>query len=256
MKKILSIIIVLCFVLSGCVTPEKNTAFQTSTIDALLAGVYDGKMTCGELLEHGDFGIGTFNHLNGEMVILDGTVYQVRSCGKVFTPGPKQKTPFATVCEFESEKVVPLKSGLDYEGFKKQLDKVAPNQNFFYAIKITGKFKTMKTRSVPEQHKPYPPLKEVTKHQPEFNMENISGTVVGFRCPPYVKGINVPGYHLHFISDDKTKGGHILKFELLNGECEIDILNQYFLTLPVDDKEFAETNLSINRSKELDEVEK
>jgi len=72
----------------------------------------------------------------------------------------------------------------------------------------------------------------------------------------YVKGINVPGYHLHFISDDKTKGGHILKFELLNGECEIDILNQYFLTLPVDDKEFAETNLSINRSKELDEVEK
>jgi acetolactate decarboxylase len=190
------------------------------------------------------------------MVVFDGIVYQVRSNGKVYQPESSQETPFATVCQFEAEKVLSLKPGLDYEGLKKQLDKIAPNQNLFYAIKITGKFKTMKTRSVPEQHKPYPPLKEVTKHQPEFNMENISGTIVGFRCPPYVKGINVPGYHLHFISDDKTRGGHILKFEILSGECEIDILNQYFLALPVDDKEFAETNLSINRSKELDEVEK
>jgi len=256
MKKILSLIIVLCFVISGCATPEKNTAFQTSTIDALLAGVYDGNMSCGNLLKHGDFGIGTFNHLDGEMVTFNGVVYQVKSNGKVYKPDSAQETPFATVCEFVPDKVIPLKSELNYEGLKKQLDKVAPNQNLFYAIKITGKFKTMKTRSVPEQHKPYPSLKEVTKHQPEFNMENISGTVVGFRCPPYVKGINVPGYHLHFISDDKTRGGHILKFELLAGECEIDILNQYFLTLPVDDKEFAETNLSINRSKELDEVEK
>jgi len=182
MKKILSLIIVLCFVISGCVTPEKNTVFQASTIDALLAGVYDGNMSCGDLLKHGDFGIGTFNHLDGEMVVLDGIIYQVRSNGKVYKPDSTQETPFATVCQFESEKVVLLKPGLNYEELKKQLDKVAPNQNLFYAIKITGKFKTMKTRSVPEQHKPYPLLKEVTKHQPEFNMENISGTVVGFLC--------------------------------------------------------------------------
>ena len=114
----------------------------------------------------------------------------------------------------------------------------------------------MKTRSVPEQHKPYPPLKKVTKNQPEFETKNVSGTIVGFRCPPYVKGINVLGYHLHFISDNRTRGGHILSFEIKNGECEIDVLNQYFLMIPINDKEFTGTDLSINRAKELKEVEK
>ena len=256
MKRSLYLIIVLCIIISGCVIPEKNTAFQTSTIDALLAGVYDGDMSCSDLLKHGDLGIGTFDHLDGEMVILEGKVYQVKADGKVYKPDLSLKTPFATVCQFKTDEIIPVKSGLNYDGIEKLINKYAPNQNLFYAIKITGKFKSMKTRSVPEQHKPYPPLKEVTKNQPEFNMENISGTIVGFRCPPYVKGINIPGYHLHFISDDLTRGGHILSFEIKDGECEIDVLNKFFLTLPIDGKEFGKTDLSINRVKELKAVEK
>ncbi len=256
MKRILCLVIgVVVILVSGCATAPKDVVFQTSTIDALLAGVYDGDMSCGNLLKHGDLGIGTFDHLDGEMVIIDGTVYQVKSDGKVYTPELSINTPFATICRFDPEKSVSIKAGSDYEAIKSLLDEYAPNQNLFCAIKIRGKFSAMKTRSVPAQKKPYPALKVVTSNQPEFEMQNISGTIVGFRCPAYVKGINVPGYHLHFISSDHTQGGHILSFEVAAGECEVDILNEYYLTLPLYTKEFAETDLSKDRSKELEAVE-
>jgi acetolactate decarboxylase len=98
-------------------------------------------------------------------------------------------------------------------------------------------------------------LKEVTKNQPEFDMKNISGTIVGFRCPPFVKGINVPGYHLHFLSNDKSKGGHVLEFELSDGELELDVLNRYILQLPKETEDFAHTDLSKDRGRELEDVE-
>ena len=245
-----------CLFVFGCTTIPKDTVYQTSTIDALLAGVYDGDLTIGQLVKHGDFGIGTFDHLDGEMVLLDGKMYQIKADGKVYSPGLLNKTPFATVCKFTAEKNISIRPGTDYMLLKQLIDKYIPNKNLFYAIKITGKFKRMKTRSVPAQKKPYPPLKEVTKNQPEFHMKNITGTIVGFRCPPFVKGINVPGYHLHFISDDQTRGGHVLDFEIEESICEIDILDQYFLKLPKNTEDFAKTDLSKDRERELEDVEK
>jgi acetolactate decarboxylase len=256
MKRTLAFAIVLCLLLSGCATRTENTVFQTSTIDALLAGVYDGDMSCRSLLKHGGFGIGTFDHLDGEMVLVDGNIYQVKADGKVYEPDLSTRTPFATVCHFNPEIRVPINPGSDYGAIEHLIDKYAPNQNLFCAIRITGQFAMMKTRSVPAQTKPYPPLQEVTSHQPQFHMENVSGIIVGFRCPAYVKGINVPGYHLHFISDDRTRGGHILAFEIVQGEGQIDILDNYFLTLPSDTRAFAETDLSKDRSIELKNVEK
>ena len=84
---------------------------QTSTIDALLAGVYDGEMSCRELLTHGDFGIGIFDHLDGEMVVLNGTVYQVKIDGRVYQPAKELKTPFASVCFLSQSKKLSLKPG-------------------------------------------------------------------------------------------------------------------------------------------------
>ncbi len=255
MRRIVYLMAILAILFTGCATSNKNIAFQTSTIDALLAGVYDGDTTCGELLKHGNFGIGTFDHLDGEMVVLDGIIYQIKSDGNVYLPEKTLKTPFATVCKFNADSTIPIKEGSSYDDIKALIDKQAPNQNLFYAIKITGNFSAIKTRSVPAQKKPYPPLKVVTSNQPEFPMQNISGTIVGFRCPAYVKGINVPGYHLHLISDDKTKGGHILSFNIKNAVCEIDVLNNYFLALPADAEAFANTDLSKDRSKDLHAVE-
>lgn len=255
MKRLCYLIIGLTLIFSGC-SAQKDIIFQTSTIDALLAGLYDGDMSCGDLMKHGDLGIGTFDALDGEMILLDSRIYQVKADGKVYVPDPSLKTPFATVCFFKPEKVLKIGTSMDYEGIERLIDQAAPNQNLFCAIRITGNFKSMRTRSVPGQKKPYPPLREVTADQPEFDMKNVSGTIVGFRCPPYVKGVNVSGYHLHFISSDKNQGGHILSFEMLEGRCEIAVLNQFFLRLPEDIKDFGDTDLSKDRSKELKEVEK
>jgi len=114
----------------------------------------------------------------------------------------------------------------------------------------------MKTRSVPAQAKPYPPLTEVTKNQPIFDLENVTGTLVGFRAHEYVKGIGVPGYHWHFISDDLTSGGHVLEFSFDNGIVEIDVCNRFLLILPEDEGDFSRIDLSQDRSEELDEAER
>ena len=245
----------ICILVSGCGTSAQNTLFQTSTIDALLAGVYDGDLSCRHLLNHGDFGIGTFDRLDGEMVVLERTIYQVKGDGRVYKADPNCRTPFAAICYFHPEKTISINTSTDYKGFERLIDAAALNQNLFCAIRVTGQFRSMKTRSVPAQKKPYSPLKEVTRHQPEFNMNDVSGTIVGFRCPSYVSGINVPGYHLHFISRDRTQGGHILSFEMLEGRCDVDILDQFFLRLP-ETKDFAELDFSRDRSKELNDVEK
>jgi acetolactate decarboxylase len=229
--------------------------YQASTIDALVAGVYDGEMSYDSMMKHGDFGIGTFDGLDGEMLLLDGELFQIKSDGKVYRPSSTVKTPFAAVCNFAADTSLDLQAGTDFPGLKTLLAERFPNQNLFYAIKITGKFKAMLTRAVPGQKKPYPPLQVVTRVQPEFPMQNVSGTIVGFRCPPYVKGINVPGYHLHFISDDRTQGGHILSFDMISGACQVDMLDQYSLALPTKTQGFAETDLSKDRSKELEEAE-
>jgi acetolactate decarboxylase len=242
--------------LSGCATPPRDTLYQTSTIDALLAGVYDGDLTCRDLLRHGDFGLGTFNRLDGEMIVLDGIVRQVRSDGRVLKPNLETTTPFAAVCRFTPERLVVLDRPADLAAVGQRLDRAEPDSNRFCAIRITGRFSLVKTRSVPPQGKPYPPLKAVTAHQPEFTMTNVEGTVVGFRCPPFVAGLNVPGYHLHFLSADGARGGHLLAFELERGVCELDTLSQLFLRLPRASTGFGRTDLSTDRSGELKAVER
>jgi acetolactate decarboxylase len=246
----------LALLLAGCATPPRDTLYQTSTIDALLAGVYDGDLACGRLLKHGDFGIGTFDKLDGEMILLDGTVYQVKADGRVHRPSPATLTPFAAVCRFTPEQTVPIGAAMDLNQVEAAIDQALVQSNHFQAIRITGRFKTVKTRSVPAQAKPYRPLKEVTANQPVFPMESIEGTIVGFRCPPYVAGLNVPGYHLHFISADRTRGGHVLAFEMEPGAVHIDTLNQFFLRLPEQGSAFSAIDLAKDREAELKTVEK
>ncbi|MBN1141697.1 MAG: acetolactate decarboxylase [Deltaproteobacteria bacterium] len=256
MKKFIVALLALLLVLGCAPSIPPNSVTQTSTIDALLAGVYDGEMTCGELLRYGDLGIGTFDRLDGEMVILDGIVYQVRSDGGVYRPAAATRTPFATVCRFGPEQTVPLTQKLDFAGLRRVLDTHIPDPHRFYAFRITGQFSKMRTRSVPAQQKPYPVLAEVAKTQPEFEMTDISGTIVGFRCPSFVKGINVPGYHLHFLSADRRKGGHILGFELVSGCAEIGAGNRFMLIMPKKSEQLNRLDLSRDRSAELERVEK
>lgn len=243
-------------VLAGCgKTASQQEIFQTSTIDALLAGVYDGDFTVAELLERGDLGLGTFDALDGEMVVLDKSCYQITSDGKARKADPRQLTPFATVCRFAPEQSFQIGKKTTYAQLRQMIDARATQPNLFYAIRITGSFETAHTRSVPPQQKPYPPLKEVTAQQPEFHLTETRGTIVGFRSPAFVKGLNVPGYHLHFINQERTAGGHLLDCTLLEGICQIDVVSGYELRLPAS-QTFGQTDLTSDRSAEIDAVEK
>jgi acetolactate decarboxylase len=248
-------VLILLALLAGCATAPKNTLTQVSTIDALLAGSYDGQMTTGQLLRYGDFGIGTFDGLEGEMIVLDRQVYQARADGTVVLMPTNATTPFASVVSFVPDKTPGITDVLTQKTFQTRVDDLAPNQNLFLAVRFDGYFTSMKVRAVPKQEKPYPPLAEVTEQQSVFEYIGISGTVLGFRCPSFVKGINVPGYHLHFISDDKTKGGHILDFTTIGGNLQLDACNRFYMMLPEQD-EFAKLDLSQDRSADLEKVEK
>ncbi len=247
-------LLVSLLVLAGCATAPKNTLMQVSTIDALLAGAYDGQMTLGELKTHGNFGLGTFDALEGEMIVIDNTIYQARTDGSVRIMPDSAATPFAAVVNFDADQTTLLSEPLTDEALQTQIDQLAPNQNLFVAIRFNGTFPSMKVRSVPKQNKPYPPLSDVVKQQAVFNYTNLTGTVLGFRCPAFVKGINVPSYHLHFISDNRKLGGHILDFNTTGGTLQLDTCNQFFMVL-TDHENFSDLDLSQDRSHELEKVE-
>lgn len=228
---------------------------QVATIDSLLAGVYDGVMSFEELKKNGDFGIGTFNRLDGEMVMFSGDVYQVCADGRVYRPSDAMTTPFASVMFFDPNYKTQVSGPLDYEGLSDSVDELCPQKNIPIAVHIRGKFSSMKTRSVPAQNAPYPPLVEVTRNQPEFELGKVEGDVIGYRLPDYLKGINVPGYHLHFLSADRKTGGHILAMELDSGKIEVQQVHDFRLILPKNSAGFAEADLSRDRSSELKEVE-
>jgi acetolactate decarboxylase len=254
---LMAAIILLIIAVSGCSVLRGNNdvLFQTSTIDALLAGVYDGDRTIGELKKHGDFGIGTFDDLDGEMVMLGGEVYQVKADGKVYSINDSMETPFAAVTFFETDKVIGMDKVSTFEQMVQYFDSILPTKNVFYAVKIDGLFEYIKTRSVPRQNKPYPPLAEVVKTQPIFEFRGIEGTVVGFRCPSYVNGVNVPGYHLHFIARDKKSGGHVLELQMQNARVELDNTPEFYMALP-QSREFYQLDLTKGKQTELDKVEK
>lgn len=105
--------------------------FQNSTINALLEGVYDGTMTYGELRRHGDFGLGTFNALDGEMIAFGGSFYQVKADGIAYPVADAQLTPFATVLFFKPTLKLALSGPLDYEKFQATLDRLVEGPNLF-----------------------------------------------------------------------------------------------------------------------------
>ena len=239
----------------GDAADQRDVLFQVSTIDALLQGLYDGEMTFRDLGEHGDFGIGTFHELDGEMVALDGEFYQIRSDGSCHAVKGSTRTPFAAVTFFEPDLRLSVDQAVDYRELETLLTDALPTDNIFYAIKVTGEFEYLKARSVPKQQKPYPLLVDVVTFQPTFEFEDVRGTLVGFRCPGYVQGINVPGYHLHFIDEKKQSGGHVLECGIRQARIEIDLTAGFEMVLP-DSREFYELDLAGDKAKELEKVEK
>jgi len=234
---------------------DRETLYQVSTIDALMQGVFDGVQPVGELRKHGDFGIGTFDGLDGEMIVLDGEVYQARADGGVYVIGDSTTTPLATVTYFDRDMAVTTDNMMNFSVFSSVMSARLPSQNMVYAVRMHGTFPSMKVRAIPHQHKPYPTLTDAAKNQSVYTYPDATGTVVGFYTPAFFKGLNVVGYHLHFISDDRHTGGHILDFTLpANATVEYDMTPEFTMSLPTRGA-FTGADLTKDLSADLEKVE-
>ncbi len=216
----------------GQIAADRDVLYQTSTIGALLEGVYDGDATVADLREHGDVGLGTINCLDGELVILDGRFFTVEHSGQVRELPPETMTPFAAVTWFERDQGGLLENVASLADLTATLDRIRESDNLCYAVCITGQLDYIKTRSVPRQSRPYPPLTDVIPNQAIFEFEDVAGTIVGFYMPPYVTGINVPGWHLHFLTEDLSGGGHLLDCRFAEATAQIDQTDGIMLDLP------------------------
>lgn len=255
MRKFFTAILALAL-LAGCAGGNGEKITQFSTIDALLAGVYDGSFTCRRVARNGNVGLGTFDRLDGEMVVVDGIVYQVPSNGTVRRAPGSLTTPFACVAKFRPSHTNRTTEALSYPALQQTLDRLCPDPNSIYAIRIRGEFPIMKARSVAAQKKPYRELVEVVGGQSIFNLGPARGTLVGFRFPKSFRGVNVPGYHLHFLSADRKTGGHVLDLTIAPGALiEASDGRRFEMFLPGPEGGFSRAALDRDRSAELHKVE-
>jgi acetolactate decarboxylase len=212
---------------------EPHVLFQASTIGALLEGGFEGDLSFAELAEHGDLGLGTLNHLDGEMIAIDGEFFRADVDGKVTRIGPEERTPFAVVTEFEptvDERLADEELG--HEELLARLDQLVPADASSCAVRLDGRFDLVRARSVPRQEPPYRPLTEVVAEQHVFELREAEGTMLGFRFPTYVEGIEVAGYHLHFVSADRSRGGHVLDSRSSGLRVRLDPSDDLHVELP------------------------
>ena len=236
---------------------DRESIAQVALLQSLAQGYFGGTMTAGQLRALGDTGIGTFEGLNGEMIVLDGTVYQALGSGKVVVVPDTEIIPFSNVTFFDKDISVKLSNIADKAALEAVLNKAVQENgaNSFYMIKIHTEFPSILFRSEYGSKPPYPTLVEALKgKQTEFTEKNIKGTLVGLYCPSYMGELNSVGWHVHFISDDKKKGGHILELSIQDGTAHLDQTDKFTMILP-EDKKFNELNLAKDMREDIRSAE-
>jgi acetolactate decarboxylase len=229
-------IVILFTLFAGCTQPaetrDRETVYQVSTFNALSQGVYDGSESFRALEEHGDTGLGTLAALDGELIGLDGAFHQVESAGTVVQVKDDAATPFAIVTFFDTDRTNNVANVTSLASYLAALNGTLTNRNVMYVFEAHGHFSHVKARSVPAQQKPYPVLTEAVKNQTVFDFDDIDGTIVGVWFPDYMAGVNVAGFHLHFIADDRRRGGHLLDFSADDLVTAIDETDRFYMALP------------------------
>jgi acetolactate decarboxylase len=233
---------------------EHATLFQVSTSTALVQGVYDGVVTVGELKRHGDFGLGTFDGLDGEMLALEGHFYQVRGSGAVSEPDDGARVPFAVVTSFRAEHSFSLDSVNGIDTLFPRLDSERRTDNVFHAVRITGRFAHVRTRAACKAVGGVS-LVEATAHQAEFAFSDVAGTLVGFWTPTYARSLNIAGWHLHFLTDDHTGGGHLLECRASELRAELQELADIRIAMP-ESAAFLQADLTRDPTMALDVAER
>lgn len=261
-KWIISIIVLILVAVFAVTVASMNLSkddsmYQVSLLQSFMHGEYDGVVSVEELKSHGDIGLGTFNGVNGEMIVLDGVVYQAQADGSIHVISSGETIPFATVTNFDEDSHISKLSEKTFVNLTNRLTKEIEKfgKNHIYVIKIDGNYSNITVRSVEKQEKPYREFTEVAAtDQRVFNYTNQEGTIVAVYFPDYMAELNMPGWHLHFISGDKTKGGHVLNVTVSNAQAGIDEITEFKMIVPKRDS-FNNMNLTEDMSAKINKVE-
>lgn len=232
---------------------EPHTLFQTSISSALVQGVYQGCTTIAKIKTQGDFGLGTYDALNGEGLMLDGRVFQALSDGRVVEPDDSSQVPFWVNTQFVSDRNAELSIISSWEELCSHITKLRLSDNLFYAIRIDGIFDTVFYR-VACKSSPGTDLVSATNQQAEFKLNHVRGTLLGFWSPDYAKSFNIPGYHLHFLSSDHQHAGHVLDICGQQLQLQIMDINKMMITMP-ESEMFLKADLSLDPAKALSQAE-
>jgi len=230
-----------------------STLYQVSTATALVEGIYQGAVRVRTLREHGDLGLGTFENLDGEMVIVDGRFFQARSDGSVTEVDDNVLAPFAVITRFAPDPAIVMQQCPDLSLLRAQFDQLRHSDNFFFALRVEGHFSYVRTRAMCRTEEGVP-LIQAAAVQPEFEFHDVLGTLVGFWTPEYAKTLNVPGYHLHFLSADHKSGGHLLECSGLNLRLQIQREGDYRVALP-ETEDFVKADLRRDPGADLAKAE-
>ena len=210
--------------------------YQVSTLQALMLGYFRSVINVSELLKHGDIGLGTFTDVDGEMIVLDGSCYRATETGDVVPAEPDRGVPFSTICTMDETTPMKFDSMNSVEDLKASLNNLIDSQfglNSMHMARIDGEFEVIDARSESGYESVHVDLKTVLgRTQKAFKFENIKGTLVCVYFPDYMDGINAPGWHLHFISEDRKHGGHLFELVMKSGKGQISKINSIELKLP------------------------
>ena len=255
MKKFLAVVVVLLSV--NAAFAVSDGLFQTALLQSLMQGEYDGVITVKKLKTYGDTGIGTFQGVNGELIMHGGIVYRALWDGSVEAAADDETVPFANVTFFDADAKKEAITAGDIDALKAIMTSAAHEQgrNQFYMARLTGTVPYILVRSELKQHEPYKPLNDALKtDQRKFEYKDVRGTVVALYCPDYMGGLNTPGWHLHFISEDGTKGGHVLNLSVKECLLEMDIISEFNMIVP-NRPSFNGKDLAIDMRDDIQQVE-
>ena len=236
---------------------DRETINQVALLQSLALGNFEGSITVKDWKKFGDTGIGTFDGLNGELIALDGVIYQGDQNCRAKIMRPTDTIPFSNITFFDKDFSINVNNLETKAALEEKLNECVQKEgaNSFYMVKIPATYSEILIRSEAKQNKPYPTLVQALQAtQKEVTLKNIRGTIVGLYCPAYMSSLNSVGWHFHFISADKKFAGHVLELGISSGEVQFDKTDNFAMRVP-NNKDFQDLNLGKDLSEDIRKAE-